>query len=91
MKLVLAILVAANLLVLGWGQGWLSPLLESPSARDREPYRESRQIRPESIRVGAWSATTGSPAAGASGAASANGAGVQSTPAEPEASSPRRR
>lgn len=91
MKAVLAVLVAVNLLVLGWGQGWLSPLVEAPSAREREPYRESRQIRPESIRVGSWSKTTGSSAAQASGSSSDNGTGVPDGPAEPESGGQRRR
>jgi hypothetical protein len=75
-RVVLSSLLAANLLVLAWSQGWLSPLLEPPSAREREPQREGLQIRPEAIRVVAApreAASGSSPAAAAAGATVAPG------------------
>lgn len=81
MRVVLSSLVAANLLVLAWSQGWLSPLLEPPSAREREPHREGLQIRPEAIRIvsaprdRARGAGASSPAAAETAASAAPGSG----------------
>lgn len=90
MKVVLSALVAANLLALAWWQGWLSPLVEPPSAREREPYREVRQIRPEAIRVGAVASTARAGAA-ASTAGSAEVRSEEPVAGESGAGAPRRR
>jgi hypothetical protein len=76
--LVLALL-AANAVVYGWGQGWLSPLLAPPGAAEREPERLYQQVRPNSItlvplaRTGAGADAASAPASspGGSDAASA--------------------
>lgn len=45
------VLVAANLLVLAWTQGWLAPWLAAPGATQREPERLAQQVNPERVRV----------------------------------------
>lgn len=47
MRIVLVILVIANLLLLGWFQGWMSPL----GGMGREPERPAREVMPERLRI----------------------------------------
>jgi hypothetical protein len=51
MKLVAWCLLLANGLAFAWWQGHLSPLWDPPGAREREPLRMSRQLRPEALSV----------------------------------------
>jgi hypothetical protein len=51
LKALVGLLLAANLLLLVWGQGWLEPWLVAPESAEREPQRLERQLRPESIVV----------------------------------------
>lgn len=44
-------LLVANILVLAWWQGWLSPLAEPPGYSEREPLRAARQLQPEAVRA----------------------------------------
>jgi hypothetical protein len=44
-------LAVANILVLAWWQGWLSPLVEPPGHSEREPLRAARQLQPEAVRA----------------------------------------
>jgi len=48
MRLLLAALVAANLLVLAWSLNWL-PFFSLP--REREPERAQRQVRPDAVQL----------------------------------------
>lgn len=47
MRIVLLLLVAANLLAFAWGQGWLAPIIGDV----RQPERMHRQVGPERLRV----------------------------------------
>jgi hypothetical protein len=69
LKALVLALLAANVLVFAWGQGWLSPLLLPPGASEREPERMLRQIEPGSIQVRALPADNGASAAASAGAA----------------------
>ncbi len=51
MKGRIAALAVANVLVLAWWQGWLSPLWDPPGTSEREPLRVARQLRPEAVRA----------------------------------------
>jgi hypothetical protein len=61
MKLLLSLLVVANVLLFGWFRGWMAPL----GGDGRDPARIARQVEPQQIRV--------LPSAGPSGAANAPG------------------
>lgn len=47
---VLAVL-AANLLFFAWARGWLAPMWPAPSHGQREPQRQTAQVKPELINV----------------------------------------
>lgn len=47
MKVLLALLVIANLLLYGWFKGWMAPY----GGDGREPQRMARQVMPERLRV----------------------------------------
>lgn len=47
MRVLIALLIAANLLLYGWFQGWMAPY----GGDGREPARAGRQLAPERIRV----------------------------------------
>jgi hypothetical protein len=47
MKLLLSLLVVANVLLFGWFRGWMAPL----GGDGRDPGRIARQVQPEQIRV----------------------------------------
>lgn len=51
LRLVVALLVAANLAFFAWTQGWLDDVVGVRAAGDREPERLRNQIRPELVRV----------------------------------------
>jgi hypothetical protein len=51
MRLLVALLLLANLVFLAWSQGWLDELSGIPADGDREPERLARQVRPETVRV----------------------------------------
>jgi len=51
LKTLTALLLLANLAFLSWAQGWLSPWLPPPGAREREPERLRLQVRPEAVIV----------------------------------------
>lgn len=86
LRLLVALLLAANLAFLVWSNGWLEPWLGGPMAGQREPERLKLQVRPESVTVlsprAASAAVAGDPpeVAGTASAASA-------TPAAPPSGS----
>jgi len=78
MRVLIALLIAANLLLYGWFHGWMAPY----GGDGREPARSSRQQAPERIRVlppavpqaAPGKALEGSSAAAAGGPASGSAA-----------------
>lgn len=51
MRLLAALLLAANFAFLAWAQGWLAPALLPPMSSEREPERLAQQVRPEVIEL----------------------------------------
>lgn len=51
LRLLLALLLLANAVVLAWTQGWWSPWWPAPQAAGREPERMAAQLRPETVVV----------------------------------------
>jgi hypothetical protein len=51
LRLLVLLLVAANLAFLAWSHGWLDDVVGVRATGDREPERLQRQVRPETIRV----------------------------------------
>ncbi|MCA3177374.1 MAG: hypothetical protein ACK5XG_11485 [Burkholderiales bacterium] len=85
MKLVLSLLVVANVLLFGWLRGWMAPF----GGDGREPGRVERQVAPDALRVlpaarsgSAGTAGTGGAAAGPTAAAG------RATPAAPGGPTP---
>lgn len=50
LRLILVLVIVANVLFLAWSQHWLAPLGLVPSTQS-EPERLQRQINPEMIRL----------------------------------------
>ncbi len=78
MRLLIAVLLAANGLYALWAMGGLALLGMVPASEaQREPQRIAQQLRPEALKIGAEAGPAAPPpAAGAT------------TPAEPPASAP---
>ncbi|MBI3367382.1 MAG: SPOR domain-containing protein [Burkholderiales bacterium] len=77
LRTLVALLVAANLLLLAYGQGWLDGVIGIRPDGDREPERLQRQVHPGWVRVvpppaasAVLAAAAASAAAGAASAAS---------------------
>lgn len=51
LRLLVAALLIANLVLFAWTQGWLDDVAGVRAIGDREPERMARQVRPELIRV----------------------------------------
>jgi len=51
LRLLVLLLLVANLGFFGWTQGWLDALVGKRAQADREPERLTRQIEPQSLRV----------------------------------------
>lgn len=51
LRVLLALLLLANLAFYAWTQGWLMPLVEAPRIGLREPARLAAQVRPELVTV----------------------------------------
>jgi hypothetical protein len=51
LRTLVALLLAANLGFYAWTQGWLDPIVGSPSQGEREPERLKRQVHPERVRL----------------------------------------
>lgn len=74
LRLLVLLLLAANLLFYAWTRGWLDDLTSLRPHPEREPERLTRQVHPERITVlppGAASAAAATTAAPAASAASA--------------------
>ena len=63
LKWLLALAIGANALVFGYAQGWFDGLFGLHSIGDREPERLRAQVRPETVLLLPWPAS--SPAAAA--------------------------
>ncbi len=72
LRLLVAVLLLANLLMLAWQQGLLGSSLRAPSHAEREPERLQRQVNPELVRVISPQAASAAMAAASAGAASAS-------------------
>lgn len=51
LRLLVVVLVLANLFFLAWARGWLSPMWPPPRHGEREPERLLAQVTPERVRV----------------------------------------
>ena len=51
LRVLLALLVVANLLFFAFTRGWLDGVVGASALGDREPERLSRQVRPQTIRL----------------------------------------
>ena len=83
MKLVLSLLVVANVLLFGWLRGWMAPF----GGDGREPGRMERQVSPDALRiVPAARPPAGTPtgAGGAAGTGAGTGAPPSGGAAAPE-------
>lgn len=78
MKVLLALLVIANLLLYGWFHGWLSPY----GGEGRDPQRMARQVMPERLRI----VSTGTPGQGQE--SSAQGGSRTAPGSDPSAAGP---
>jgi hypothetical protein len=51
LRVLVVLLLLANLLFFGWARGWLAPAWPPPRHGEREPERLAAQVRPELITV----------------------------------------
>jgi hypothetical protein len=51
LRLLVALLVLANLLFWVWARGWLAPMWPPPRYAEREPERVQAQLHPERVQV----------------------------------------
>lgn len=51
LRVVVVLLLAANVAFLAWTRGWLAPWAEPPAHGERDPDRLAAQVRPEAISV----------------------------------------
>jgi hypothetical protein len=51
LRILVLLLVLANLAFLAWTQGLLSPLARPPMSSEREPERLNLQVQPERVTV----------------------------------------
>jgi hypothetical protein len=51
LRVVLALLLAANALYFGWTQGWLDAVLGASPNGEREPQRLAAQVAPEALQI----------------------------------------
>lgn len=51
LRLLAAVLLAANVAFFAWTQGWLSPWAMPPMSSEREPERIATQVRPETVTL----------------------------------------
>ncbi len=96
LRLLVALLLLANLLFFGWTRGWLGTGMPPPQHGQREPERLAAQVRPELIVLmplptasapSAAAEADAAPASAAAPAASAAPAAPASAPASAPATS----
>lgn len=51
LRMLVLLLLLANLLFFGWARGWFAPAWPAPRTAEREPERVAAQVRPELIEV----------------------------------------
>lgn len=51
LRLLVALLIVANLAFLAWTRGWLEPVVSRPAEDDRDPQRLARQVQPDAVQV----------------------------------------
>ncbi len=51
LRVVVALLLLANLAFFGWARGWLAPAVPPPRHGDREPQRLAAQVRADAVTV----------------------------------------
>ena len=51
LRILVALLLVANLAFLALSRGWLEPVLSLSSPNEREPRRLAAQVNPEQLRV----------------------------------------
>lgn len=51
LRVVVVLLLAANLAFFGWARGWFEPGWPAPRAGEREPQRVAGQVRPDAVIV----------------------------------------
>jgi hypothetical protein len=51
LRLLVALLLAANGLFYAWSQGWLDTLTGTRAQGEREPQRLQKQVNPEAVKV----------------------------------------
>lgn len=50
-RVLIAVLIAANLAFFGWTRGWLGEVVGMPADDRHEPDRQRREVRPDQVRV----------------------------------------
>lgn len=50
-RVLIALLIAANLAFFGWTRGWLDTVVGVPGGGGREPDRQQREVRPELVQL----------------------------------------
>lgn len=86
LRAVAALLLLANLLTLGWTQGWFDRLRSTRPDADREPERLQRQVNVDQVRILPAPAASAALAAAQSSAASAASTTTAATEAAAAAS-----
>lgn len=81
LRVLVLLLVVANLLLLGWQKGWLGSAVGTPDQADREPERMKRQVNVEQVRVLSAVAASAALAEAARQAAESASAGAASAAA----------
>lgn len=51
MRVLIGLLIAANLAFFGWTRGWLDAVVGVPGGGGREPDRQQREVRPELVQL----------------------------------------
>ena len=75
LRVVVGLLLLANLLFFGWARGWFDPSWPSPHHGEREPQRLAAQVRPDAVIVLAPKAASAAIAAARAAAAACLQAG----------------
>ena len=79
LRLVVLLLLSANIAFYAWTQGWLDNLIGVRAGGDREPERLARQVRPETVRVLSPRAASAAMATASAATPTPAGAGLVAT------------